>query len=44
MKYLIVIVAALAAVTACGGKGAATAAESQTAAMATPGTVVIAAD
>src|ERR1700736_5873196 len=43
MKYLIVMVAALAAVTACGGKGAASAGEAAVAAAA-PGTVVIAAD
>lgn len=44
MKYLIVMVAALAAVTACGGKGAASAGESAAVATAAPGTVVIAAD
>jgi membrane fusion protein, heavy metal efflux system len=42
MKYLIVMVAALAAMTACGGKGAASAGEAAVA--AAPGTVVIAAD
>jgi cobalt-zinc-cadmium efflux system membrane fusion protein len=44
MKYLIVIVAALASLPACGRKGDATAGDVVTAAMTEPGTVVIAAD
>ena len=44
MKYVIVIVAALAAVSACGRKAAAPAVDSAATAIAEPGTVVIAVD